>query len=314
MIGRMAVYRRLAIAAVLAAGCGRFGFDRSEVIGDSSPDSDSSLPTDTPPDGALGAFGPATKISFSLTNKLEDDPTLTADLLEMIFESDRMGGLGGSDLWITRRPTIGGAWATPIPIVELNGGDSEEHPGLSSDGLTVWFASDRNGGLGSFDIYVSTRPNRSSGTPWSTPVLASSLNDGTNNESPQVSSSELVMVMASGPNGDEDLFSSTRGSITSAWPAPTPITELNQSTTSETAPMLSSDGLAIYFTSNRGGGGAELFVATRATPSATFDTPVPIGELDANLEQTDPWISPDQRTIVFASDQDGTRDLFEATR
>jgi Tol biopolymer transport system component len=313
MIIEMIACAQIVAVAALVTGC-RFGFDSLPIVDTdgSTTDSDSGAAPDT---GGfpLGVFGGATKISVSTSNRLEDDPTLTADLLEMVFESDRMGGSGGSDLWITRRQMIGGAWATPIPVSNVNSDASEEHPGLSDDGLTLWFASDRGGGLGSFDIYVATRTDRSSGTPWSMPMPASTLNGVANDESPQVDSSELVMVMARGPNGAEDLFISTRATTASTWPEPTPIAELNQASTSETAPMMSADGQTIYFTSNRGGGGAELYLATRTT-DRTFAAPTPISELDATLEQTDPWISPDQRTIVFVSDQDGTRDLWEATR
>jgi Tol biopolymer transport system component len=299
----------IALVCLAATGCGRFGFDASEIAGDGAS-ADATLDT---PDAALGAFGPPTKISVS-SGSLEDDPTLTADLLELVFESDRAGGAGSSDLWLTRRSSVGAAWATPIPIVELNTNASEEHPGLSSDGLTLWFASDRPGGLGSFDIYVSTRADRASGTPWSAPVLASNLNDAANNESPQVTDSGLVMVLASGPNGNEDLFVSTRASTLASWPMPSAITELNQASSSETAPALSPDLRTIYFTSNRDGIAAGLYTATRETTADPFGTPLPITELDADGEQTDPWLSPDQRTIVYVSAQDGTRDLFEASR
>ncbi len=269
----------------------------------------------SPTDGAsLGAFGAATKISISTNNKLEDDPTLTADLLELVFESDRIGGKGMSDLWITRRPTVGGAWSIPIPIAELNSVSNEEHPGISTDGLSLWFASDRTGGLGSYDVYVATRLDRNSGTLWSAPVLATALNGSGNDEAPQVDANGLVMVMAVGPNNQEDLYVSTRATTTASWPAPTPIAELNAGSTSETGPILSSDLLTIYFSTNRNGSSDELYVATRSTPTGTFGTAVPIAELDVSADQTDPWISPDQRTIVFVSEQDGTRDLFEATR
>lgn len=298
--------------AWLGSGC-RFGFDARSADATDGPIVPGDSSDGPSPDAQLGAFGPATKISVS-TNKLEDDPTLTADLLELVFESDRVGGKGMSDLWITRRSAIGMAWSTPIPILELNSTNNEEHPSLAGDGLSLWYASDRPGGLGSYDIYVATRADRNSGTLWSNPQLATALNGGGNDEAPQIDPTERVMVMAAGPNNQENLFVSTRATTADAWPAPSPIAELNAGPTSETGPMLSSNLLTIYFSTNRNGSSDELYFATRTTPTGTFGTAVPIGELDAGSNQTDPWISPDQRTIVFVSEQDGSRDLFEATR
>jgi hypothetical protein len=39
-----------------------------------------------------------------------------------------------------------------------------------------------------------------------------------------------------------------------------------------------------------------------------------VPELDSAVSDDDPWISDDQRTIVFASTRSGNFDLFIATR
>ena len=51
-----------------------------------------------------------------------------------------------------------GTFAPGAPIAGLNlAGSQDQMPNVSRDGLEMVFASDRTGGAGMFDIYVSTR-------------------------------------------------------------------------------------------------------------------------------------------------------------
>src|SRR5205814_342702 len=54
------------------------------------------------------------------------------------------------------------AWSEPVNLgANVNGASFEQSPGLSSDGLTLYFTSDRAGGFGAIDIWVSQRDCRS---------------------------------------------------------------------------------------------------------------------------------------------------------
>jgi Tol biopolymer transport system component len=112
--------------------------------------------------------------------------------------------------------------------------------------------------------------------------------------------------------GTLDIFLAQRGSPTATWDVPVRVDEVS-STSSEGNPMLASSQLTIYFDSNRNGDG-ELFVATRTSASATFGTPAPIAETSTPFDETDPWISPDGRTLYFTSNRDGTQRLWQTTR
>ena len=80
--------------------------------------------------------------------------TLSSDGRTLIFTSDRPGSMGHTDFFISTRQ--GKEWSKPKslgPAVNSTGWDSE--PTLSADGRTLYFASDRKGGLGREDIWMS---------------------------------------------------------------------------------------------------------------------------------------------------------------
>ncbi len=98
----------------------------------------------------------------------------SADGLEMYIESTRPGGYGQGDLWVLTRTSADASWSTPENLGPLvNGPAYESMASISSDGLTLYFNSDRPGGYGGpWDIYVTTRPTR--GDPWARAVNAGS--------------------------------------------------------------------------------------------------------------------------------------------
>src|SRR5690606_15083341 len=69
-----------------------------------------------------------------------------------------------------------GEWSKPVPLGELiNTSTSDaKQPAISPGGDTLYFASNRSGGYGGFDIWMSTRQDQGQ---WSRPVnLGKSIN------------------------------------------------------------------------------------------------------------------------------------------
>jgi hypothetical protein len=84
----------------------------------------------------------------------------------------------------------------------------------------------------------------------------------------------------------------------------------------EGTPYLSLDRRSLYFYSSRSGGtgSRDLYVATRRNDSDDFDNVRALSNLNTPDLDYQPWLSPDELTIYFASGPAGGNDIFRATR
>src|SRR5262249_43820823 len=106
------------------------------------------------PDGSWGA---ATLIPELSSPTTENRPTIRRDGLEIFFYSDRPGG-SGLDLLASTRATVDAPWSTPVNVgPTVNSSGTDQHPYLSADAKTLVFSSNRTGGSGSLDEWMTTR-------------------------------------------------------------------------------------------------------------------------------------------------------------
>jgi hypothetical protein len=84
-------------------------------------------------------------------------PNVRKDGLEVVFSSNRAGGLGGQDIWMATRASFDNAWSTPVNAgAGINTAVGETRPSLSKNARQLLFGrSPGPEGIG--DIYVSTR-------------------------------------------------------------------------------------------------------------------------------------------------------------
>src|SRR2546422_4382362 len=86
----------------------------------------------------------------------EQGPTLSNDELSLYFGSDRPGGIGGFDIWVSQRACKDCPWEAPLNLgPAVNTASDETGPGLSVDGHLLFFRSTRPGGAGLGDVFPS---------------------------------------------------------------------------------------------------------------------------------------------------------------
>ncbi|MBR9977757.1 MAG: OmpA family protein [Bacteroidetes bacterium] len=103
-------------------------------------------------------------------NNLDDFSEYTAspDGQVIIMSVRRTDGLGGRDLYVSRK-NESGTWTNPMNMgATVNSPDGDITPFLAADGLTLYFSSDRPGGFGSNDVYMTRRLD-STWRNWSEP-------------------------------------------------------------------------------------------------------------------------------------------------
>ena len=260
----------------------------------------------------------------------EQAPSISADGLELYFSDHglsplRPGGHGGGDLWVTTRPTKDDPWGVPVnlgPVV--NSSDNDELPCISADGLSLYFGSSRDGGLGSEDLWVTTRQTKDS--PWNTPVnLGSTVNSRYSEWAPNISTDGLILYFSDymnyrpGEYGNWDIYMTTRSTISDPWGVPINMGPNVNSSGRDASPNISADGLAMFFESSGSGGfgSQDIWMSIRKTRDSDWEPSFNLGP-NINTSRFDamPSISFDGSTLYFCSDRTGgfgDVDLWQAS-
>ena len=109
---------------------------------------------------------PGDPLNMSVINSQAADslPMLSYDEHVMFFQSTRPGGCGKGDIWMTRRHDKHSQdWEVPINLGcglnTLNTTANETAPAFfenpETEEVTLYYGSDRMGGLGDYDVYAS---------------------------------------------------------------------------------------------------------------------------------------------------------------
>ncbi len=259
------------------------------------------------------------------TPSYELGATASMDGLELYFSSQRPGGYGDWDIWVSTRQSVNDPWGPPSNLgPTVNSPYKEAFTRLSWDGLTLYFSGidsmHRPGGLGGADIWMSTRASRAD--PWGAPVnMGAPINSPANDRSPFLSRNGLTFVFNSdraGGYGDGDLWMSTRPTVQDPWGAPVNLGPNVNSPYSDFYPALSADGLALFFCSTRasGYGGYDVWMTTRKSAIAPWGSAVNLGPvINSSGIDAPGGLSADLTTLYLTSDRPGTFgtwDVWEA--
>jgi hypothetical protein len=137
------------------------------------------------------------------------EPSISGDGLSLYFHSMRDDGYGITDIYVTTRASKDDEWETPVNLGStINSPDWDWAPEVQIDGLSLIFGSDRPGGFGDDDIYVSKRPTKDN--PWGEPFnLGSAVNTSDQEARPSISADGRVLYFYSnraGGIGSYDLW------------------------------------------------------------------------------------------------------------
>jgi hypothetical protein len=207
-----------------------------------------SRPTKDSPWGALKSLGPTVNSPY-----WDHAANVSADGLSLFFPSDRPGGSGDMDIWVSTRPTADSPWYEPVNLgPTVNSSARDMGPKTAPDGLTLYFHSMRPGGVGGEDIWVTTRATKDA--PWGAPVnLGANVNSMGNDGEATISPDGLALFFNSdrpGGSGNYDLWVTTRPSVRHPWGLPRNLGPSVNSSTIEWCGSISADGTTLYFVSD----------------------------------------------------------------
>jgi Tol biopolymer transport system component len=187
------------------------------------------------------------------------DPWVSPDGTSIYFSSIRpVGGEDRADADVWRVDRSDDGWGEPVHLPAISSEADELGASVSSDG-TLWFASDRPGGAGGWDLYTAQPTNGD----FATPEPVTELNSPIWEFNPAISAdgSELIFtsIGRDGGSGLGDLYIVQRSNGTWADESPIGI----NTAADEYHGSLSPDGEVLYF-ARRVGHGDLYAVAWRA--------------------------------------------------
>ncbi len=248
-------------------------------------------------------FGTPSPVNSTLNSAYAElTPTVSSDGLEVYFWSNRPGGFGSWDLWVSKRASADDEWPSATNVGPgVNSSGVEALPCISSDGLELYFC---RGSESTADLMVARRANR--GEPWrEAESLGSAVNSPFRDDTPSLSGDGLELYFVSnrtGGYGLADIWMTSRTTIGDGWGPPVNLAAINTSTYEQWV-AVSSDGLTLLFQSPRSGapyGG--LHMSQRKSRDDYWTAPEYLGlPIDQSEYTLLSGLSPDG-TMLYLSD------------
>lgn len=224
------------------------------------------------------------------------DPAYSPDGKSLVFARERPGT--ASSLWTSQQLLDGAGWSKPEPMIALDSPGNEFGAAWSPDGTRLYFVSDRPGGEGGYDIWVSQR----TGDSWAPPVNAGpSVNSEGDEKDPAVSAAGDVLFFTSNREGAQktDIYASViESDETSAT-----VESLN-SPADDGDIAFTPRGDFAYFSSNRPGGDGGFDLYRARWRGDRFEPPVRLGAtVNTWADEMDPALTLEGFELSFSSDR-----------
>ncbi len=194
--------------------------------------------------------------------------TVSADGRTLVFTAcNRADGHGSCDLYISHK--VGKEWSQPANLGQLvNSRDWESQPSLSADGHTLYFASDRKGGVGKRDIWVTRLDEKNQ---WNAPKnLGQAINTADDENAPFIHANGRTLFYSSNglPGmGGFDIFVTQK--MDTLWTVPANIGYPINTVSDQVGLFIVSSGERAYYTDDNTekGGGRSLLYTFRVPES-----------------------------------------------
>jgi Tol biopolymer transport system component len=256
----------------------------------------------------------------------EQQPAVSKDGLALYFSSDRSGGLGGTDIWVSYRASTDVAWGAPVNLGSaINTAANEGTPALSRDEHQLFFGSDRPDGAGLGDIWVAYRQHAHEDLDefgWQAAAPVVGVNTVFGEIGPSYvqddDTGQVFLFFQSGGRpgglGAADIYVAVQ-QPDGSFGAVSNVTELNTAR-GEQRPTIRHDGLEIFFMSNRASALSHIWTATRESTTAPWSTPTAVASVNSAMSDQFPYLSPDGQTLYFgrSAGPGTTGDLYVSTR
>ena len=278
-----------------------------------------------------GSWGAPVNLGPVVNSPYNDQhPAISKDGLSLYISSDRPGGLGGIDIWVSHRASVEDPWGAPEVLgPNVNSVANDLAPTFTPDGHRLYFHSAGRGGCGLADLFVARRHDKRDDFGWEPAEnLGCVVNSAYADAGPTYFEDEATgittlyfTVQNNPPTSDQgfDIYATTRMGDEDAWGTPVLVPELS-SPFRDTRTTIRRDGLEMILSSGRPGGvGSEdLWVSTRASTVDPWSTPVNLGAtVNTTAFDGAPALSFDGTTLYFFSERAGgvgKRDLYVTTR
>ncbi|MBK6939041.1 MAG: PD40 domain-containing protein [Planctomycetes bacterium] len=248
------------------------------------------------------------------TTEVESKPTLSHDGRLLVFASGKPGL--NQDLYVAEIED--GAPTRVTTLAAVNSGFDDAAPAFGADAL--WFASNRPGGAGGFDLYRAAYRDGTIGTP---ERVAGALATKADDTDPAPLADGTVVFASNREHArdasDFDLFRAQRIAVAptaaagadAAWSVER-FDALN-SPADEREPAATADGRVLYFASNRSG---NFDLYRTGLDRGRFLPPARLDELSTAQDERGPGPSADGFVLAFdrpgLSGQAGDTDLVRA--
>ncbi len=211
----------------------------------------------------------------------------------------------------------------PSNLSEVNSTSDDIYPCISSDGLTIYFTTDRDGNR---NIYMATRLSTEESftglvTLPSAETPTSPVNTDEEEENcPSISSDGLTLYFSRTPDGSDwnecNIYYATRTSVDDVFDNAQQLSEVNSSR-GDSMPCISEDGLKLYFASNRDNQyDIDIYVASRESTSDPFSEPTAVDLLNSTDPDLTPYIARDGYSFYLARipTDVGNHEIYISTR